>query len=109
MSCQDYNNCVAEQRKSIGFPDDGNSLYAYRAYDDQTARKRCYERKPVQIVEGFGDPVIFLRILIILVIAFGALVVFCRVTGSNGHSSIDHHTAVGGTLRTIDFTVTENY
>lgn len=50
-----YDNCIGELRGQLEYPLDKKSLYGKRIYDNQTANRLCYERNPVNIVEGFGN------------------------------------------------------
>lgn len=56
MNCNNYDKCIENERSTLKYPLDTQSLYGGRAYDNQTANRRCYERNPIEILEGFGCP-----------------------------------------------------
>jgi len=71
-SCSNYNGCVDNSRQTLAYPIDQESLYADRIYDNQTTNRRCYEKKPINIVEGFGKRRInrIIRWIIIIIILY---------------------------------------
>jgi hypothetical protein len=72
--------CRREEKKNLAHPIDGQSLYANRIVDNQTANKRCYEKNQnVNIVEGFGFSSVWsalVWIAIIIAIIFVALYIY---------------------------------
>lgn len=71
MHCNSYENCINKERENLRYPIDKESLYMDRIYDNQTANRRCYEKNPIEIVEGFGFPVTlesFLKMLVIILL-----------------------------------------
>lgn len=54
MSCNRYDNILKRERNNLRYPLDTNSLYANKIYDNQTAYRRAYTLRPIEIVEGFG-------------------------------------------------------
>jgi len=78
MSCNSYDSCSKRERENLGYPVDSESLYMNKIYDNQTANRRCYEKNPIDIVEGFGFPLSWEKILkfsivVLLVILFVVL------------------------------------
>ncbi len=53
-NCDNYDDCIRTTRRTLKHPIDRNSLYRNRIYDNQTARRRCFELSPINILEGFG-------------------------------------------------------
>jgi len=75
-ACANYRSCLDKERKDIRYPTDPNSLYGQGIYDNQVALRRCYEKYPIEIVEGFSatwDNFLKIAIVILLVFAFIAL------------------------------------
>ncbi len=54
VSCESYNACANARKKQMRFPADRNSLYAQGLYDNQMADRSCYEKGPIDYVEGFN-------------------------------------------------------
>jgi hypothetical protein len=54
MSCKNFENCYNDETNTMEYPIDSESMYANRYYDEQTAKSRCYAKKPINIIEGFG-------------------------------------------------------
>jgi len=54
-NCDSYNSCKVQEKENMRYPNDQRSLYVNRIVDNQTANRRCYERNPINIVEGFGN------------------------------------------------------
>lgn len=52
--CKNYADCMNTEMNNLEYPVDQQSLYADRFYDEQTAKKRCYEKNKPDITEGFG-------------------------------------------------------
>ncbi len=52
-----YDECVRVQNHLLSdkLPAEVNSLYHEKKYNTQTANRRCHERYPVQIKEGFSQ------------------------------------------------------
>jgi len=76
-NCQNFDSCRSKEKETLQYPVDEKSLYADKIYDNQTANKRCYQKNPTNILEGFGfgcelsmDKIIKLTIVVLLVIAF---------------------------------------
>ena len=55
MNCDSYDGCVKQGKNVLRYPVDTKSLYSQRIYDNQTANKKCYQRHPIEIIEGFGN------------------------------------------------------
>ena len=53
-NCDAWGNCLKREMTNMRYPMATPSLYKNRFYDNQTAKSRCYERNPIDIVEGFG-------------------------------------------------------
>lgn len=53
--CGNFDSCMRKEMENMRYPLDKRSLYVNRLYDKQTAARRCYERNPINIVEGFGQ------------------------------------------------------
>ena len=82
-SCTSYDGCVGRTRQTLAYPTDQESLYADRIYDNQAANRRCYEKNPIEIKEGFGKRRInrmirWIIIIIILYILITMLMQFMR-------------------------------
>lgn len=80
-SCKNYEECVNREMNDMEYPIDDPSLYMDRLYDQQTANRRCYEKNPINIVEGFGmgapftwDKIFKIIVVILLIIVFISLV-----------------------------------
>lgn len=71
-NCESYDACIQRERKNMRYPVDTQSLYAKRIVDNQTANRRCYQRNPIHIVEGFGNKNVMeiLKWIILLVIIY---------------------------------------
>jgi hypothetical protein len=54
VSCDTFGKCTDRESRNMRYPMDTKSMYADRYYDKQTGGARCYERNPIEIVEGFG-------------------------------------------------------
>jgi hypothetical protein len=54
VSCDSYKSCVDARRKRMRFPADSTGLYEQGIYDRQTADRKCYEKGPIDYVEGFN-------------------------------------------------------
>lgn len=63
MACNNYQNCVNRERQNMRYPIDSKSLYSGRFYDDHAAKTRCYARNPINILEGFGGPMTWEKML----------------------------------------------
>lgn len=75
MSCNSYDECGYRERDTLKYPIDSRSLYANRIYDNQTLNRRCYQKNPIEIIEGFGlsftwDQLIKFIIVVLLIILF---------------------------------------
>jgi hypothetical protein len=74
VACQNYGNCINNEKKNLKYPIENTSLYSNRIVDNQLANRRCYEKNPIEIVEGFnttnGGIVGLLKWIIILVIVY---------------------------------------
>lgn len=57
--CRMYNQCSDEGKQNLHYSTDTNSLYARKINDNQTVNRRCYEKHPINIIEGFGNTSIF--------------------------------------------------
>lgn len=87
MSCQPYDSCVAEEKQALEYPDNGNSLYSNKIYDDQIARRKCYQRNPIGITEGFGgniDMNVLLKVIAIVLLVLLVVILLCRWNNSPG-------------------------
>ncbi len=85
MSCTRHDGCVGHSKKVLSYPIDPQSLYGDRTYDKQTANRRCYEKRPINIIEGFGRRRInriikWVIIIIILYILFTMIMQFMQPT-----------------------------
>ena len=71
-SCTDHNSCLGQYGQTLAYPTDPESLYGDRIYDKQTSNRRCYEKSPINIVEGFGRRGInrIIRWVIIIIILY---------------------------------------
>jgi len=71
-NCQSYDNCIKQTKDDLEYPIDRRSLYVHRIHDNQTANRRCYEKNPIDIIEGFGfknfDMKTILRWIIIIML-----------------------------------------
>ena len=65
--CGMYNQCSNQGKRNLQYPIDKNSLYARKINDNQTVNRRCYERHPVNIIEGFGKNASIFNILLWIV------------------------------------------
>ncbi len=77
MACDNF-DCIIEEKKKIAHPIDNLSLYEKKLYDAQTANRRCYEKNPINIIEGFSYSVtwanaIKVLVIVLLVILFVSL------------------------------------
>ena len=75
MSCTRYDGCADRSRQVLSYPTAPETLYGDRIYDNQTTNRRCYEKHPINIIEGFGKRRInrlikWVIIIIILYILF---------------------------------------
>ena len=78
MPCNNFQNCVNQEKQNMRYPIDTTSLYGRRYYDDHAAKTRCYARNPIDILEGFGAPFtlekiikwVLVLLLVILLIMF---------------------------------------
>lgn len=78
MPCNNFQNCVGQEKQNMRYPIDLKSLYSHRLYDNHAARTRCYARNPINILEGFGAPLtleklikwVLVLLLIVLVVLF---------------------------------------
>lgn len=80
--CAEYNMCIYAQRAELRYPIDEKSLYANRIYDNQTANRRCYERNPINIIEGFGSGSLvnnLIRLAIFIAIVYVVYMVIRRL------------------------------
>jgi hypothetical protein len=74
--CKNYEDCIRNEREQLLYPIDRKSLYNHRIYDNQTANRRCYERDPFEIIEGFDDGFSWDSLLKFVVIVL-LVVIFC--------------------------------
>ena len=79
MSCNSYEGCINRERENMRYPIDNESLYMHRIFDNQTANRRCYERDPIEIVEGFGfsftwESFLKFLVIVLLIILFVILI-----------------------------------
>ena len=79
MSCNSYESCINRERENMRYPIDDRSLYMNRIFDNQTANRRCYERDPIEIIEGFGfsltwESFLKLLVIVLLIILFIVLI-----------------------------------
>ena len=72
MNCHKYDGCVNQGRETLTYPTEDKSLYADRIYDNQTTNKRCYEKEPIEIIEGFSKNRLnrIIRWIIIIIILY---------------------------------------
>ena len=75
-SCKSYGSCRKEERTQLKYPIDQQSLYASRIYDNQTGNRRCYEKNPIEIIEGFGCGLFFEKLLKYTVVILLILALF---------------------------------
>ena len=64
MSYENYNRCVDQTLKNLNYPNEKNSLYEQKLYDNQIARQKCYQKYPHKIIEGFNANTINFRSII---------------------------------------------
>lgn len=95
MSCKEYDSCVSEENNMLQFPEDNGSLYSQGIYDDQIARRKCYQRKPVSIIEGFGNNVL-LKVVAVVLLVLLVVVLYCRTQESSGSSGYRANEMLGG-------------
>jgi hypothetical protein len=79
MSCQNYETCIKQERENLKYPIDNQSLYMHRINDNQTANRRCYEKNPIEIVEGFGFGFTWNQIIKFVIVIVALLVVLFRM------------------------------
>ena len=90
-NCKDYDDCVNNTMCALRrAPVDEESLYADAIYDTELARRRCYEKSPINIMEGFGNSKLtfnmVLRLVILLLIVY---LVYMMITDSKiGNSGL---------------------
>ena len=78
MACNNFQNCVEQEKQNMRYPIDARSLYGDRFYDHHTAKTRCYARNPIDILEGFGAPMtleklikwVLVGLLVVLLVLF---------------------------------------
>ena len=73
MMCRNYDTCVDHVKSKLLRPVDSLSLYNNQIYDSETARRVCYNKEPIEIIEGnigffdqFNNKTLFIAIVMIL-------------------------------------------
>lgn len=113
MSCKEYEDCVSEERNMLQFPEDNGSLYSQGIYDDQIARRKCYQKRPISIVEGFGNNVL-LKVVAVVLLVLLVVVLFCQYqksdSGRGQYLGMSGGGLLGGPRKIIDFsTIMSDY
>lgn len=113
MSCKEYEDCVSEEKNMLQFPEDNGSLYSQGIYDDQVARRKCYQKRPISIIEGFGNNVI-LKVVAVVLLVLLVVVLFCQYQNKSPVSrsplGMSGGGLFGGQQKIIDFsTIMSDY
>ena len=113
MSCKEYEDCVSKERNMLQFPEDNGSLYSQGVYDDQISRRKCYQKRPISIIEGFGNNVI-LKVVAVVLLVLLVVVLFCQYqnneTKGMSYQSMSGGGLFGGQRKMIDFsTIMSDY
>lgn len=78
-SCAINGACSRKEMDNMNYPTDMDSLYANKNYDRQTAQRRCYEKSPFNIIEGFCSGSFWNRLIKLIILALFILLLIILV------------------------------
>lgn len=93
MNYKNYNTCIDQLNKDLEYPTDKNSLFAQKIYDKQTAARRCNEKYPIKIIEGFDSNSLNIKsiigCLVLILLIYLIFLVFVGFTTDTIHLGIE--------------------